>query len=154
MSGTQDALIARNPENAMWINLTLRCFWFCLVLVGALTYATVAADEIENEISGFVMDRTITRFGHEFTRHLSDFRNMNDLGDYNLTVYERPSARWGNLIWVERNGDRIFQIRLSPSTSDIASIAAQAAQRIHEEVQRQKLRYLFSDKYDLAEDEF
>lgn len=131
---------------------------FGLVLSSTLIAFTVvsnaSASTIEDEISGFVLDRTITRFGHDFARHLSDFRSMNDLGDYNLTVYERPSARWGNLIWVEQNGDNIFQILLSPKTSDIASIAENAANQIHEEVQRQKLRYLMSDKHDLAEDEF
>ncbi len=112
------------------------------------------AESLENEISGFVLDRSITRVGHEFTRYLTNYRNMRGLGDYNLTVYERPSARWGNLIWVEQDNLKVFQIFLFPSTSDIKNIAENAMNHIHQQVQRQKLREVFDRNYDLADDEF
>lgn len=125
-----------------------------LILFAAVSWHSCHADPLENEMSGFVMDRTITRIGHEFTRHLSNFRNMRGLGSYNLTVYERPSARWGNLIWVEQNHDKVFQVFLFPSTQGIKEVAEQAMDHIHQQVQRQKVRELLFENHDLADDEF
>lgn len=112
------------------------------------------ADELEDEVSGFVTDRAITRVGHEFARHLSNYRNMRGMGDYNLAVYERPSARWGNLIWVEQDHQKVFQVFLFPSSSKVRAVAEQAANQIHQEVQRQQLRDLLLENTDLADDEF
>jgi curli production assembly/transport component CsgE len=127
---------------------------FSLFIIAAMLSVVCRASNIEDEISGFVMDRTITRQGHDYVRYLSDFRNMNDLGSYNLTVYERPSARWGNLIWVEHNGREVFRTFLSASIADVSTIAEKSALQIHEEVRRQQLRQLLTDKHDLAGDEF
>lgn len=139
----------RLDNNRLWrISVLLACL--------ALPVATLAEPAVspEDDISGFVLDRTITRLGHDFTRYLGQNLNVQDLGIYNLTVYERPSARWGNLIWVERDRVRVFQQFLSPSRSDVESIAAQAAQYIQAEILRQELNSRFGDNTDLAEDEF
>lgn len=128
------------------------------VLLGCLTLPVMSlaepAGNPEDDISGLVLDRTITRLGHDFTRYLGHNLNMQNPGLYNLTVYERPSARWGNLIWVERDRARVFQQFLSPSRSDVEAIAAQAAQQIHAEILRQELNNRFGDNTDLAGDEF
>ncbi len=109
---------------------------------------------LEDEISGFTIDSTITRLGHEFSRYLSEYRNREEnSGDYNLTVYERPSARWGNLIWVTHNHRTVYRNFIQPSGNNIDQLAEVAAQQIHDTIKQLKLQALFSDNFDLDKDE-
>ena len=111
--------------------------------------------KLEEEISGFNIDQTITRTGHDFARYMSEYRNYNyPDSDYNLTVHERPSARWGNLIWVTYNYKTVYRRFLRPSSNDIQKQAEQAAIQIHELVLQEKLRQALQDNFDLGKDEF
>jgi len=111
--------------------------------------------QIEDEISGFNVDQTITRTGHDFVRYMSEYRNLHyPDSSYNLTVHERPSARWGNLLWVTYNNKTVFRRFVSPSTNDIRQLAEEASSQIHEIVLQEKLRRALSDHYDLGKDEF
>jgi curli production assembly/transport component CsgE len=114
------------------------------------------SQEIEDEISGFTHDSTITRVGHDFVRQLGDYRNatFTDDNNYNLTVHERPSARWGSLIWVTLNDREVYRRFLPPGKVDVSEEAASAAQYIHNQAQQQKLQMLFMDTFDLAQDEY
>ncbi|MBB5212437.1 curli production assembly/transport protein CsgE [Microbulbifer hydrolyticus] len=114
-----------------------------------------SSGRIEDEISGFNVDQTITRTGHDFARYMSEYRNLNyPDSEYNLTIRERPSARWGNLIWITYNNDTVFRRFVSPSTNNIKALAEEAATMIHEMVLQEKIRQAFTDHYDLGKDEF
>ncbi len=109
---------------------------------------------LEDEISGFNIDQTITRTGHDFARFMSEYRNLQyPDSDYNLTIQERPSARWGNLIWITYNNKTVFRQFISPSTNNIRGLAEQASQMIHEMVLQEKIRAAFTDHFDLGKDE-
>ncbi|MCK7596158.1 curli production assembly/transport protein CsgE [Microbulbifer sp. CAU 1566] len=109
---------------------------------------------LEDEISGFNIDQTITRTGHDFARFMSEYRNLRyPDSDYNLTIQERPSARWGNLIWITYNNKTVFRQFISPSTNNIRGLAEQASQMIHEMVLQEKIRAAFTDHFDLGKDE-
>ncbi|AWF82611.1 curli assembly protein CsgE [Microbulbifer sp. A4B17] len=117
--------------------------------------ADTDSGKLEDEISGFNIDRTITRTGHDFSRYLSEYRNLNyPDSTYNLTVYERPSARWGNLIWVTYNDKIVFRRFISPSTNNIHQLADEAAQYIHQAVLQDRVTSVFIDNFDLGKDEF
>ncbi|BFM10356.1 curli production assembly/transport protein CsgE [Simiduia litorea] len=133
------------------INISL---WITLFF--GLAAAPCWPDEIENEISGFTQDSTITRAGHEFARYLSDYRNANFTvdNDYNLVVYERPSARWGSLIWVTTDNQEVYRRFLPPGRIDIQQEANAAAQQIHAAAQQRKLQLMFMDTFDLDQDEY
>nr|WP_237709708.1 curli production assembly/transport protein CsgE [Microbulbifer agarilyticus] len=123
---------------------------------GTLEEQVVAEDSatIEDEISGFNIDQTITRTGHDFARYMSEYRNLNyPDSDYNLTIQERPSARWGNLIWITYNNKTVFRRFISPSTNNIRQLAEEASQMIHEMVLQEKVRAAFTDHFDLGKDE-
>ena len=124
---------------------------------GALEDTVVTEDTsagIEDEISGFNVDQTITRTGHDFARFMSEYRNLNyPDSDYNLTIEERPSARWGNLIWITYNNKTVFRRFISPSTNNIRELAEEASQMIHEMVLQEKVRAAFTDHFDLGKDE-
>ena len=110
--------------------------------------------ELEDEISGFTTDNTITRIGHEFARYLSDYRNSHyPQSPYNLSVYERPSARWGNLIWVEYNHRQVYRRFFSAGLNEIQIAAQQAAESIHKQVNQLELQAMFEDRFDLDKDE-
>ena len=87
---------------------------------------------LEDEIYGFTNDMTITRSGHEFAYFYSSYR-LKYLANaqYNLSIHERPSARWGNLLWITYQQETVFKIFLSPNQKDIKTIAEQAAQQVH-----------------------
>lgn len=109
---------------------------------------------IEDEISGFNIDQTITRTGHDFARFMSEYRNLHyPDSTYNLTILERPSARWGNLIWITYNNKTVFRRFISPSTNNIRAVAEEASQMIHEMVQQEKIREALTDHFDIGRDE-
>ncbi|WP_444929762.1 CsgE family curli-type amyloid fiber assembly protein [Microbulbifer sp. SSSA002] len=121
----------------------------------AVPPADTDSGKLEDEISGFNIDRTITRTGHDFARYMSEYRNLNyPDASYNLTIYERPSARWGNLIWVTYNDKIVFRRFISPSTNNIHRLADEAAQHIHQQVLQNRVRNSLSDNFDLGKDEF
>lgn len=130
-----------------------QCFAVCL-LCSQVLFANAA--DIEDEISGFTHDSTITRVGHEFARELGSYRNLNftDNNDYNLTVFERPSARWGSLIWVNLDDREVYRRFLPPGKIDVSQEAESAAQHIHQQAQQLKIQRLFMDTFDLDQDEF
>ncbi|WP_245720605.1 curli production assembly/transport protein CsgE [Microbulbifer yueqingensis] len=110
---------------------------------------------LEDEISGFNIDQTISRTGHDFARYMNEYRSFHyPDSEYNLTIRERPSARWGNLIWITYNGKTLYRRFLRPSTTNVKQEAEQAAIQIHEIVQQEKIRQALEDNFDLGKDEF
>jgi curli production assembly/transport component CsgE len=134
----------------------MRYLWvlLCLLLLNTDILASPATIEDE-DIAGFTIDQTITRVGHEFTRHLAHYRHSNPQdAKVNLTVYERPSARWGNLIWVTHQNRQVYRRFLQPRNNQLKSVAEEAAQQIFQIIEQQRLQALFADTFDMDQDEF
>ncbi len=125
----------------------MRWLW----LVALLTVIETQAQEAE--ISGLVINNTITRTGNEFYRKFSE--RITDSGDLeaNLVVKERPSARWGILIWVELENTPIYRRFLSPNVTAMDETAYAAADGVLQEINRRKVESLFEDHIDLDKDE-
>ncbi|HDZ55834.1 MAG TPA: curli production assembly/transport protein CsgE [Pseudomonas xinjiangensis] len=123
------------------------------ILVAVLLFMGFAAQADEAELEGFIINNTITRSGQEFYRKFSE--RLNDAGtlDFNLTVKERPSARWGVLIWVEFENAPVYRQFLQPNVSDMEDTAYAAADFVLEQINRRKIEALFEDNTDLAKDE-
>lgn len=62
---------------------------------------------VEVEVPGLLTDHTVTSAGHDFYRAFSDKWESDYPG--NLTINERPSARWGSWITITANQDVIYQ---------------------------------------------
>lgn len=118
-----------------------------------LWLVTSAVPAAEPELFGFIVDSTITRTGHEFYRMLSERLNDSSELDFNLVVRERPSARWGILIWVEHDGEVVYRRFLQPNTADMRDIGYQAADAVSMEIESRKIQSLFDINVDLARDE-
>jgi len=129
----------------------------CFLLLSLLgpVQAEQALDQTqgEAELSGLIIDNTITRFGHDFHRYLSFQLQDASVLDGDLVVRERPSARWGSLVWVEYGQLTVYRRFLQPNVAEIEDIATQAAQFILEEINRSKLQNMLQDTFDMDRDE-
>ncbi|WP_313085367.1 curli production assembly/transport protein CsgE [Pseudomonas sp.] len=122
----------------------------CLGLI-LLAGSQVQADEAE--LKGFITDNTVSRSGQAFYRTFCERLNATSTLDFNLAVKERPSARWGVLVWVEQDNQPLYRRFLQPNVGDIEQTAYDAADLVLQEINRRKVEALFEDTIDLAKDE-
>ncbi len=71
----------------------------------------------------------------------------------NLTIHERPTARWGSLIWITHNRKVIFKTALSPGRNQQEQSAKLAWSQVRQTLEQQKIATLFMDTFDLEHDE-
>ncbi|UVJ46125.1 curli production assembly/transport protein CsgE [Pseudomonas sp. LS1212] len=128
-----------------------RRFAWALVLL-SLAAPTFAASE-EDEMKGFIVDQAISHTGHDFYRAFSERLRSTSRLDFNLVVRERPSARWGSLIWVEYEQRTIYRRFLPPNTVDLEEIAYEAADLVKAQILQRRLEILLQDTTDLEKDE-
>ena len=116
--------------------------------------AIVEHRPLEDAIKGIVTNQVITLVGQDFyNAFVSKWRDSPLSERYNISIYERPSARWGSLVWVEFQHRRLFEAFLPPTRNRIRPIAEHAAEEsYHNVVQADLDRLLFRDP-DLANDE-
>lgn len=104
---------------------------------------------------GVVTDGTVTIFGQEFYRSFTAaWREQPRIDRYSLAVFERPSARWGSLVWVEFANRRVFSAFLSPSRREqIRAAGLDAAQIAYRNVVDSEVERLLIKDPDLAREE-
>ena len=107
---------------------------------------------VEVEIPGLLTDHTVSAVGHAFYRGFSDKWESDYPG--NLTINERPSARWGSWITITVNQDVIFQTFLFPTKRDFDQNVAFALAQTEEAITRLQLDKALLSTGDLAKDEF
>ncbi|WP_416137180.1 CsgE family curli-type amyloid fiber assembly protein [Halomonas sp. HK25] len=108
----------------------------------------------EPGISGVVVDRTITMAGKTFFRQFSQLSLDNPIiGNANIAIHERPSARWGSQIWITEGNNIIFEATMPPRLSEIDDYVEIAIEQVEELlIQRTIIQALESDP-DLADEE-
>ena len=76
--------------------------------------------------SGFLVDRTMTNFGATFVREFANAWRARHIDEpVDLTIIEKPSARWGSLIIIEHRNQPVARIFLQAGRSTtIAPLAA------------------------------
>lgn len=106
--------------------------------------------------AGVVVDSTVTFIGREFyNSFVAVWRDLERVDRFSLEVVERPSARWGSLVWIEYRNRRMFNAFLSPGRRDYVRLAAQGAARdIYQAVIQADLQRLLFRDADLAPEEF
>jgi curli production assembly/transport component CsgE len=109
---------------------------------------------LEDAIHGVVTNQVITLAGQDFyNAFVATWRDAPLAERYNISVYERPSARWGSLVWVEFEHRRLFEAFLAPARTNIRPVAERAAMLAYQKlVQTDLERLLFRDQ-DLGRDE-
>ncbi|UYO76016.1 curli production assembly protein CsgE [Halomonas qinghailakensis] len=107
-----------------------------------------------SELTGVMVDRTVTMAGKTFYRAFSQ-RAMDSLliGNATITIQERPDARWGSQVAIMEGNRMYFRTQLSPRISEADRIAGEAVQVVEEALLQQQLASaLISDK-DLGKEE-
>lgn len=126
----------------------------------ALSQKSAAHADVDNQeplsdsLGGIVTTDTVTLAGQDFYSAFARAWSANPLSDrYVVSVHERPSARYGSLVWVEFEQRRVFQAFLPIARSNVRAMAESAAPIALQNVMQADLsRLLFRDA-DLASDE-
>lgn len=139
---------------------------FALLAMLALAGATRAADIDSGRLDeralnglehggGIVVDRTITHFGAEFVREFSaQWRVRPEVADTSITIVERPSARWGSVVYVEHERRAVARVFLYAGRSaTLRPLAGAAAQYVARQVADERLASVLLRDPDLAPDE-
>lgn len=101
---------------------------FLLLQIVSLAPARGEGDLAPVEVDGLVLDRTLTRVGHDFFREFVTVLGAEDgIPGVSLTVREKVSAQWGGLVTVEANDQTIYSAPLRPKSGGISEIVEQAA---------------------------
>lgn len=87
---------------------------------------SVLADN-DIEISGLVIDRTLTRFGKDFGFYYSSYwRELPFTQGFNVTLYETVFPQAGTVLTLEVNGTRIYTTHFGRRANPIKESAEQA----------------------------
>ena len=106
-------------------------------------------------LGGVVTNQTITTIGQEFYRSFLDvWREQPKSSQFSLAIYERPSARWGSLIWVEQNYQRLYQTFLYAGRANAKATAEAAAMLVYNRASELELQELLFKEPDLGKRDF
>ena len=98
--------------------------------VRAATPEEVAAEEwLMDEITGLIIEQTMTKIGYEFYEYFFLFweaPQVAGIQDYNISINERASALWGSWVWIEVNGTTIWNSILRPRSEEVEEAAHEA----------------------------
>jgi curli production assembly/transport component CsgE len=112
------------------------------------------ADALSDALGGVVTTDTVTLAGHDFYTVFAQAWNAIPLSDrYIIAVHERPSARYGSLVWVEFRQHRVFQAFLPIARPNVKALAENAASVAFQNVMQADLTRLLFHEADMASDE-
>ncbi|WP_213997534.1 curli production assembly/transport protein CsgE [Arsukibacterium sp.] len=98
------------------------------LLVVLLLPIKAAANDIE--LSGLVIDRTISRFGKDFMFYYSGYwRDMPATEGVSVVIYEQVYPQAGTFLWVEMNQQRVYQTYFGRRYNNVKDMAEQAILR-------------------------
>ncbi|QOZ01149.1 curli production assembly/transport protein CsgE [Escherichia coli] len=122
------------------------------IVAAEFLFAAGNLHAVEVEVPGLLTDHTVSSIGHVFYRAFSDKWESDYTG--NLTINERPSARWGSWITITVNQDVIFQTFLFPLKRDFEKTVVFALIQTEEALNRRQINQALLSTGDLAHDEF
>lgn len=109
---------------SLMIKWSLSCLLLCASMALAIP---VSAEESDIEISGLVIDRTLTRFGKDFGFYYSGYwRDLPFTQGFNVTLYETVYPQAGTLLTLEVNGTQIYRTHFGRRAAPIKERAEQA----------------------------
>ena len=107
-----------------------------------------------SELTGIMVDRTITMAGKTFYRAFSQQAMDNVIiGNATITIQERPDARWGSQVWVMEGNRMYFRTQLSPRISEADRVAGDAVKIVEDALLQQQLSAALTSDRDLGKEE-
>lgn len=122
---------------------------FLLIIMLSLTIFDSTAAEVE--VPGLIASRTVTSVGQKFSRDFSD--RWTD-PTTNLTITEKPSARWGSIMTIRTGQDILFQTVIFPTMRNYDATVDQAVAVVSAELKRRVINRALLQTGDLSRDEF
>lgn len=108
-----------------------------------------------SELTGVLVDRTLTVIGQSFYRSFSQIGMGHPIiRGATLTIHERPDARWGVQLWITEGPRVYFRTQLSPRLSDSEDVARQAVDIVEKAVLERRLSAAMNPSADLGKEEF
>jgi curli production assembly/transport component CsgE len=105
-------------------------------------------------LGGIVTNDAVTLVGQDFYTFFSQAWMQMPLSErYIVSIHERPSARYGSLVWVEYDQRRVFQAFLPIARSNVRVIAESAAASALQTVMQADIARLLFHEADLGSDE-
>ncbi|GED21194.1 CsgE family curli-type amyloid fiber assembly protein [Halomonas halmophila] len=106
------------------------------------------------ELSGVIVDRTMTMAGRTFYRSFAQAGRQSELlNGVVLTLHERPDPRSGSQIWITEGNTVHFRTQLSPRISEADRNAQKAVAAVEERLLRARLSEALQPSRDLADKE-
>jgi len=124
-----------------------------VVMLAVVSSTGISHADDDDDMLGFIVDDCISLVGHNFYSAFSDRLRATSRLDFNLVVRERPSARWGSLVWVEYEERVVYRRFIAPNASETRDLANEAADLVRAAVVQRKLQVQLQDNTDLDKDE-
>jgi curli production assembly/transport component CsgE len=104
-----------------------QCLLICILCPFLLLASPDSFADNDIEISGLVIDRTLTRFGKDFGFYYSSYwRDLPFTQGFNVTLYETVFPQAGTVLILEVNGTRIYSTHFGRRANPIKESAEQA----------------------------
>ncbi|MGI5310560.1 curli production assembly/transport protein CsgE [Rheinheimera sp. WS51] len=98
-----------------------------LIGITFIIFCSVALRAADIELGGLVLDRTISRFGKDFSFYYSGYwRDMPATEGVTVVIYEQVYPQAGTVLWVEMNQIKIYQTYFGRRYNDVKKMAEQA----------------------------
>ena len=108
-----------------------------------------------SELTGVLVDRTLTVVGQNFYRSFSQISMGHPIiRGATLTIHERPDARWGVQLWITEGSRVHFRTQMSPRLSDSADVAREAIDIVEKAVLERRISAALNPSADLGKEEF
>ena len=125
----------RHPHNVL-IHFFILLMLMSMSMIGTANAASLSPQvegqnlngrTVEETFGGVVVGQTVSVAAQDFMQYfVAMWRDKPHNERYTIVIHERPSARWGNLLWIEYQREKIFQTVLPHSRGRIKSISEQA----------------------------
>jgi len=92
-----------------------------------LGLVTLALPAAELSLGGMVLDRTLSRFGKDFSFYYASYwRELPGTEGITIVIHEQVYPQAGTILWVEMDQQRIFQATFGRRQNEVKQLAEQA----------------------------
>lgn len=108
----------------------------------------------EDPLGGVVVNRTVTVLGNDFYQDFTALWRQKDISNkFSISIYERPSARFGSEIWVQFRQKRMFHVFLPPARAATKKISAVAVELVYQNIADSEAERILVRSPDLGPEE-
>ncbi|MGB3290708.1 MAG: curli production assembly/transport protein CsgE [Burkholderiaceae bacterium] len=108
----------------------------------------------DDPLGGVVTNRTVTVLGNDFYQDFTALWRQKDISNqFSLSIYERPSARFGSEIWIQFRQKRMFHAFLPPARARTKQISAAAVELVYQGIANSEAERILVRSPDLGPEE-